>query len=155
MDQFCTCINKYALWSMSHPKCVGKSSDNWRSLFFPSSYMACIVFKIAGVTLLIKRCCFSSRHDNTECCWVCVLTLNIYFYVMQRKDILVSSVRIVLHCWIHTFQLSPISYQAWNKILWTHSETWLLSCVTHWQKWNNHESLCHYPEFRNCHAVYP
>jgi len=66
-----------------------------------------------------------------------------------------NSLRMVLHCQIRTFQFSRISYQAWNEILWTHSETWLLSCVTHTQKWNNHESLCYYQVFRNCHAAYP
>jgi len=30
-----------------------------------------------------------------------------------------------------TFQFLRVSYQAWNEILWTNSETWLLSCVTH------------------------
>jgi len=56
------------------------------------------------------------------------LTLNIYFCVMQRRDII--SLRMVLHCHIRTFQFSRISYQTWNGILLTHSETWLLSCVT-------------------------
>jgi len=61
-----------------------------------------------------------------------VLALKIYFCVMQRKDI--NSLRMVLHCQLCTFQFSRISYQAWNEVLWTHSGTWLLFCVTYTQK---------------------